>query len=253
MSVYIDSDDRLHQDHGASLALTCPHCLVLAHITPLAVPRFRDLSTYRPRQVGLVYRCDSCNASIFLRYAAKSYGAQRIELSSKFTEIERPREKFSFTYLPETVETLFREALLCYSHGAFNAFATMCRRTMQAAFSDLGEAGKLRVFDQLNDVRDMAQIDAASFSVIKRVIFDTDSDPLHGIPLLDEDQTGLLLEVTKDLLYQCYVRKGRLQQAMLVRRFFSEETGRHQLPPQVGNGNGKSMAAASGADAHIGG
>jgi hypothetical protein len=30
--------------------------------------------------------------------------------------------------------------------------------------------------------------------------------------------------VMKDLLYQTYVRKGRLQQAMMVRRFFSEES-----------------------------
>ena len=35
---------------------------------------------------------------------------------------------------------MFREALLCYSHGAFNAFASMCRRTMQAVFADLGES-----------------------------------------------------------------------------------------------------------------
>jgi hypothetical protein len=46
------------------------------------------------------------------------------------------------------------------------------------------------------------------------------------VPSLDEDQAGLLLEVMKDLLYQTYVRKGRLQQAMVVRRFFSDESGR---------------------------
>ncbi len=28
----------------------------------------------------------------------------------------------------------------------------------------------------------------------------------------------------KDLLYEAYVRKGKLQQAMLVRRFFLDET-----------------------------
>ena len=72
---------------------------------------------------------------------------------------------------------MFREALLCYSHGAFNAFATMCRRTMQEAFALLGESGKLRVFDELNDLREMAEIDAASFALIKRVIFGTDADP----------------------------------------------------------------------------
>jgi hypothetical protein len=224
LAVYIDSSDRLLHDQAQSLALTCPHCLVFAHITPLAIPRFAELSTHRPRQIGVVYRCDACNSPIFLRFTVREYGAQRIELSSQFTEIERPREKFSFTYLPETVETLFREALLCYSHGAFNAFCSMCRRTMQAVFDMQGESGKLRLFDQLNELRDMAQIDAPSFSSLKRVIFGSDADP--SLPLLDDDQAGLLLEVMKDLLYQAYVRKGRLQQAMVVRRFFSEQADR---------------------------
>ena len=62
--------------------------------------------------------------------------------------------------------------------------------------------------------------------LIKRVIFGTDADPAPSVPSLDDDQAGLLLEVMKDLLYQSYVRKGRLQQAMVVRRFFSEEAGR---------------------------
>ena len=37
-------------------------------------------------------------------------------------------------------------------------------------------------------------------------------------------EAGVLLELLKDLLYQAYVRKGKLQQAMMVRRFFAEET-----------------------------
>lgn len=226
MSAYIDSSDRLHHEQSQTLALTCPHCLVLAHITPLAVPRFSDLNAFRPKQIGIVYRCDACNSPVFLRFNVRGYGPQRVELSSQFSEIERPREKFSFTYLPEAVETMFREALLCYSHGAFNAFSSMCRRTMQAAFAQLGESGKLRVFDELNDLRDIAQIDTASFTAIKRVIFGFDSDPAPSLPLLDDDQSGLLLEVMKDLLHQAYVRKGRLQQAMVVRRFFSDQAER---------------------------
>ena len=83
--------------------------------------------------------------------------------------MERPRERFGYTYLPEDVEVLFREALDCYSNASYNAFASMCRRTMQAAFVDLGEAGKLRVFDQLNDVRAMADLDSPTFIDVKRV------------------------------------------------------------------------------------
>jgi hypothetical protein len=241
MSVYIDTSDRLHQDQATSLALTCPHCLVLSHVTPQAVPHFSDLAASRPKQVGIVYRCDACNAPIFLRFNVRSYGPARIELSSQFTEIERPKEKFSFTYLPEEVETMFREALLCYSHGAFNGFATLCRRTMQAVFAESGEAGRLRVYDELNEVRDMAQVDAASFALIKRVIFGTDADPAPGMPSLDDDQSGLLLEVMKDLLYQSYVRKGRLQQAMVVRRFFSDEAERNA---RSADRDGKSMESS---------
>src|SRR5580704_11221587 len=137
-AVYIDTSDRLHHEQLSDLALTCPHCLVLAHITPQSVPRFAELSAHRPKQVGIVYRCDACNAPIFLRFNVRSCGPARIELSSQFSEVERPQEKFSFSDLPEEVEAQFRETLLCYSHGLFNAFACMCRRTMQAVFADLG-------------------------------------------------------------------------------------------------------------------
>ena len=34
----------------------------------------------------------------------------------------------------------------------------------------------------------------------------------------------MLLELVKDMLYEAYVRKGKLQQAMMVRNFFAEET-----------------------------
>lgn len=226
MSVHIDSNDQFHNDQAQSLALSCPHCSVFAHMTPLAVPRFAELTTHRPKQIGIVYRCDSCNSPVFLRFNVRNYGPNRIDLSSQFSEVERPAEKFTFSYLPEPVETMFREALLCYSHGAFNAFASMCRRSMQEAFTVLGESGKLRLFDELSDLREMAQIDAASFQLVKRVIFGSDADQAPSLPTLEDDQAALLLEVMKDLLYQAYVRKGRLQQAMVIRRFFSEEAAR---------------------------
>jgi hypothetical protein len=42
--------------------------------------------------------------------------------------------------------------------------------------------------------------------------------------VIEAFQAGVLLEVLKDLLYQAYVRRGRLQQAMMVRRYFSEDS-----------------------------
>jgi len=223
VSVYIDSQSRLHHDQEHNLALTCPHCQVLAHITPMAVPQYDQLIATHPKYAGLVFRCDSCNQPVFLKFLIKMYAANRVELASTYTELEHAREKFTFTYMPEDSELLFKEALAVYSAGCHNAFASMCRRTAQAVFADLGEGGKLRLFDELNEIRDMAEIDGETFAVIKRVLFDNDHDPRGALPTLDPYQAGLLLEVMKDLLHQSYVRKGRLQQAMMVRRYFLNE------------------------------
>jgi hypothetical protein len=225
MAVIIDSSGRLHHDQDRGLALLCPHCNVLAHITPVSIPDFNQVQLHKPSHVGLVYRCEACNAPIFLKFPVKLYAGGRIELSPSFTELERPREKFNLTHLPEEAETLFREALACFSSGCYIAFAAMCRRTARSVFTDLGESGKLTLFDQLNEVRRMAEIDDRTFAAVKQVIFGSDDDPRPNLPTLDTFQAGVLLEIMKDLLYQAYVRRGRLQQAMMIRRYFAEESG----------------------------
>ena len=224
MSVYVDSSSRLQHAQERSLALMCPHCQVYTHITPVSVPQFPELVASRPNHVGVVYRCDSCSAPIFLKFAVKMYAANRVELANTFVELERAKEKFNFTYLPEDVERLFREALGCYTAGYFNAFASMCRRTAQAVFADLGDNGRLRCFEQVREARELAGIDAETYATVKKVLFGADTDPNPQLPELGASEAGVLLELVKDLLYEAYVRKGKLQQAMMVRRFFAGET-----------------------------
>jgi hypothetical protein len=224
MQVYIDPSSRLVHEQGHALALTCPHCEVVSHITPSAVPAFEDLQAHKPKQIGIVYRCDACNSPIFTRFMVRGYSPSTIELAPQFTEVERAREKFSFMYLPQEVELLFREALACFSGGTFNAFASMCRRTAQAMFADLGEPGKLRLFDELNTVRDLAALTPETYAKLKSILFGSESDPRPNIPLLDSYEAGIVLETVKDILYEAYVRKGKLRQAILVRRFFLDET-----------------------------
>ena len=223
MSIYIDTSNRLHDDQAR--ALTCPHCAVFAHVTALAVPSFADIAAARPKQTGLVYRCDACRSPIFFRAQIRSITSDRIELSAQLEEIEKPLEPFDYADLPPDIEALFSETLQCYSSSLFNAFATMCRRTLQAVFADLGEAGKLRVFDELNNVRDMAELDLETFAPIKRVLFGTDGDPPPNFPPIDEFHAALLLEVVKDLMYECYVRRARLRQAIVVRRSAADGPG----------------------------
>ena len=85
---------------------------------------------------------------------------------------------------------------------------------MSASNAELGNAGKLKLFDDLNEIRDLGEIDPDTFNIVRRVIFGSDGENQPPLPEITAYAAGVLLEVMKDLLYQSYVRKGRLQQAM---------------------------------------
>ena len=216
--MHITPQDELHVEYQG-IALTCPHCQTMTHLTPVAVPKFEDLLQRKPKHVGAVFRCDACNEPVFLRFKAKSYLPQRVELANNYTEIERARENFPLTYLPEEAELLFKEALSCYAASCFNAFGSMSRRTAQSLFRELGDRGKLELFDSLQEIRSLAELDDDTFAAIRAVLFGNDSDPWPHQPNLNAERAGILLEVMRDLLYQTFVRKARLVQAVTFRRF----------------------------------
>ncbi len=174
-----------------------------------------------------MYQCDACRAPVFLRFRTKEFHEHSVELYRNFIELERPKEKFAFSYLPKHTDTLFREALSCYSGNNFNAFASMCRRTAISAFAAMGEGGKLRAFEEAMVAQELAGIDDDSFAPIKIVLFDTGQE--EHLPMLNRAQAGMLLEVLKDMLYQLFVRRGKLTRALKVRRFFVQDGGNNDL------------------------
>jgi hypothetical protein len=222
-SVLIDSTGTMYFGDERETARNCPRCHAFSRMSPHATPTFDELLLQKPRTIGVVLRCHACNAPVFLRYNTRAFASNRVEFSPQAVDVERPIEKFAFNYVPEDVETFFREALICYSHNQFQAFASMCRRTAMMTFADLGNSTKLRLYDAIADVRQMADIDEDTFAVVMRIIFAGNSEPVQDLPVIDTYQAAVLLEVMKDFLYQAYVRKGRLQHAMKVRKFFVEE------------------------------
>ena len=100
----------------------------------------------------------------------------------------------------------------------------MCRRASKSAFVALGDGGKLRAFEEVMIAQGIAGIDDNSFAPIKVVLFDSGEE--EDLPLLNRAQAGVLLEVMKDMFYQCFVRRAKLTRALKVRRFFvSEDDG----------------------------
>ena len=221
MAIVIDRDQGLKSGLEDQVGLECPYCGVYAHMQPQSVPKVSSLLQDKPKHVGLVFKCDACNAPVFLRFAVRQYENDRVELYRNFVELERPKERFAFSYLPKHTEVLFREALSCYSNNNFNAFASMCRRASISAFDAWGEGGKLRAFEEVMVAQEIAGIDNEAFTPIKKVLFST--GPHEELPLLNRAEAGMLLEVLKDMFYQCFVRRGKLTRAIKVRRFFVTE------------------------------
>lgn len=218
MAIYVNKAGGFEQ--AEPVARECPHCGAHAQLLPVAVPAFADLARTQPRNVGLVFRCAACGEPRFVRAAVRAIGPERVELAAHLVEVERPRERFQFTYLPASVEQLLRETLDCYTAGTHNAFASMCRRTVRAALALSEEDAPRRWQEAVADVLRLADVDAATAETIMQVLFGDQGEP----PTIGPDQSAVLIEVVKDLFYQRYVRTTKLRAALKMRRFFASES-----------------------------
>ncbi len=217
MSNYVNKDNGFEQ--AEIVTRECPHCGAHAQLLPVATPSFEALSADRPRHVGIGFRCAACGEPRFGRVAVRSFTPDRVKLSSNVIEIERPRERFQYHYLPSTVEIVFREALQCYSFGCYNAFASMCRRTLQEAIADTGRNARMRWYELFKDVVRIGPLDDSTAHSLETILFGADD----SIPQLEAGKAAILIETIKDMVYQGYVRTSKLRAALKMRRYFAEE------------------------------
>ena len=218
MAIYVNRNNGFELTEP--LTRMCPHCGTHAQLLAVANPSYEVLSQTRPKHAGLLFRCAACNEPRFLRAAVRAVAPDRVELAPNVVEVERTRERFQYGYLPDTIEQLLRETLDCYSLGALNAFATMCRRTTRTALRTLGATGKTRWQDTLLEMLRLCEVDAVTTGTVDAVLFGDDADP----PVITPDEAAVLVEAIKDLFYQSFVRSAKLRAAMKMRRFFAEES-----------------------------
>jgi len=222
MAVYLDADNIFHRDGGAS-SIECPHCGIPSHMRVGSAPDFAQMQIHRPKQAGIALQCDACNMPVFFRYGVREYRASRIEFFASGHQIERPTESFSYGYLPAAVADAFKDALGCYTNDLQTAFAVMCRRTVLTTFDDLGDRGKLKCYEQVNEIQKLANIEADDFDIVRKIIFEMELAKTSDLPTITHMQAVILLETMKDMLHQVYVRGGKLQKALQLRRYFAEQ------------------------------
>ena len=160
---------------------------------------------------------------MFLRFTVKLYGGSRVELAPNFVELERAREKFNFTHLPEDTELLAEGGVRLLLAPAATTPSPRCagawrRRRSRTSARRRGSSSSTSSRTSAGSPNSTT----TPSSWCAGCCSNSTSPAAADLPAVDAFQAGVLLEVMKDLLYQAYVRRGRLQQAMMVRRYFAE-------------------------------
>lgn len=201
----------------APVNLRCPHCSTLTALIPVSVPRFELMHRFRLKEVGLVYRCSSCNRAVFLRYKIQALG-NPITLSDDFEQITTSLEPFEMQYLAGAVLDDFREALTCYANSCSNAFAAMCRRCIQSVSETMGATGTTKVQAQLQELKSMGVTDDETFQQLHAIML-TGHDGAHPhLPALSPARAVILLQLMKDVLYQLFVRPAKIRESSELRK-----------------------------------
>lgn len=223
MAIYVKNNNDFEQTEP--IVRECPHCGAQAPLVPIATPGFAELSAARPQHAGVAFRCAACNEPRFARTAVRSFGEDRIVLSANLVEVERTREHFQYSYLPEKLRRVLREAFGCYTADLFLAFAILSRRAIvQARLSAATAPGG--TFEQLfDDAARQGELDDTTRATLHDVLFGRGPEPA-----LDADQAAVLIEIVKDMFQQRFVRTAKLKRAIKMRRYFAAEAAQNTSP-----------------------
>ena len=94
----------------------------------------------------------------------------------------------------------------------------MCRRCVQSISSELGAKGSSKVQNQLKEMKEMAEIEAETFTILEQIIIAGHDGAHPHLPELSPDRAKILLELMKDVLYQIFVRKAKIQESVELRK-----------------------------------
>ena len=218
----IRSNNETHYIADKHFAIDCPNCNGHSSISVVSIPRFEFVMRYKPKRIGIVYKCDLCNEPITLIFGPLEYPSNSngpIGIPTEGYEIrERALEDFDYEYLPTQVADSFREAARVLSVNCYNAFAAMCRRTLQVAAMEVGADGKDKIKKQISELKDMIEISAEIEEALD-ISMKTGHDGAHPhLPEVDEPRAEVLMSIMKDILDQLFVRKAKIEEAKKLRK-----------------------------------
>jgi hypothetical protein len=176
------------------------------------LPDLEIVSKRELKAVAAGYACDNCNGPIPIVWSYVKPDGIGVVLALG-REVLRVREPFDFAHVPDPVKAPIEEALDCLSVNAYNGFAAMCRRTIQAACTELGAEGSTKVEAQIRELKQIGALDDETFPAVYQIMLGGHDGAHPQLPSVDQDRARLLLQMLRDVIYELFTRHGRAREA----------------------------------------
>jgi hypothetical protein len=195
----------------------CPHCKIGTTFIRTTEPIYNRLSTHSAGTVVIDYICSVCRKSIPVQWLITGNDQKDliVDIPQSVLPLKAP---FDFDSVPDPVRKEIEEALDCLSVNAYNGFAAVCRRSMQAISTNLGADATSRVQHQVENMLEIADLDDEWKEITKQILLSGHDGAHPHLPEMDHERSEILLSLLQDLTYQLYTRPGKVKRAAELRK-----------------------------------
>lgn len=198
--------------HQFIIRIRCSVCDTVSRLQLVSMPDPNTTNARGLKEIIAGYACDHCHAAIPLRWSVIAVDGHGVHVALP-EEILIAVEPFDYSYIPEPVTSDIKEALNCLSVKAHNGFAALCRRAIQSTCAHLGAEGTTRVEGQINELKELAELDAETFAALKAIMLGGHDGAHPQLPAVDESRADLLLQLLRDVMFQLFTRPGLIKEA----------------------------------------
>ena len=195
----------------------CPHCKKGARFTSVTIPRADVLRKDNIRTFVASYSCELCLGSIPIGWTIIGWhDANTPQVAVPVLTLPSVPD-YDFEHVPDLVQKEIRESLSCLAISAYNGFASVCRRAIQAICTDIGTAASTKVKDQIIEMIKMTGLGEEWEELAIQIMLSGHDGAHPHLPEVGSDRAAVLLSLMQDLTYQLYTRPGKVKTAAALR------------------------------------
>ncbi|MGA9365797.1 MAG: DUF4145 domain-containing protein [Bacteroidota bacterium] len=195
----------------------CPHCKAGTRFKLVSNVNTSILLDDKIPSFVACYSCEVCLGPVPIQWTIRQWSGE-LPVVEDPKLVSPAREDFDFEHVPKEVRKEIEEALDCLSVNAFNGFAAVCRRAVQALCVNLGTEATTRVEKQIEEMVEVTGLGTEWRELAIQIMLSGHDGSHPHLPDVDQERAALLLSLMRDLTYQLYTRPGNIKAAATLRQ-----------------------------------